>query len=155
MDSQLSSKCTLCWMAAQAMRFSAVSNHTCSEQRPQKPLLASVFCDALEHALEHQTAECMFAAATEGHWLPLQGGNKIKFEHGIKCILVILSSVWAWLEFRLIFLEPCWLYSIRKGNLTVYNKARSYKSKYKKEFLFRNAIFSNLNVSLVVTVYFD
>lgn len=69
MDSQLSSKCILLQMEAQAMKSSALSDHTWSEQGPglhdpQKPLPASVFCDALEHALEHQAAECMFAATT-------------------------------------------------------------------------------------------
>lgn len=60
MDSQLSSKCTLLQMEAQAMKSSAVSDHTWSEQGPglcdpQNPLPATVFCDAPEHA-----AECMF-----------------------------------------------------------------------------------------------
>lgn len=45
----------------------------------------------------------------EGHWLSLQWCNKIKLGHGIMCILIILYSVWARLEFRLIFLEPYWL----------------------------------------------
>lgn len=57
--------------------------------------------------------------------------NKIKPGWGTMCILIVLSSVWARLEFRLIFLEPCWLYRVRKENLTVHNKVSSYKSKCK------------------------
>lgn len=54
----------------QAMAIPAVSDHTCSEQGlgldvHQKPPPAPVSSDAPEH----QAAECMFAAATRGHFL--------------------------------------------------------------------------------------
>lgn len=138
MDSQLSSQVYFTPSGSPKMRLSAVSDHTWSGQGPGLTLgwpseapssLSVLWCPW--RCFKAPSCCWMHVCSSYIRTLSLQGHNKIKLGHGIMCILIILSSVWARLEFRIIFLELCWLYSIRKENLTLYNQVNSYKSKYK------------------------